>query len=144
HVRQGSEMPRVVLAVVRRYDVDRDVAGLRIVFQPVQNRPAVAIRQADVERDGIGVLSVGQGQRGVAMRGDYPLEASLVRYVEQDLREQRVIFDHQHDAVPRQYIAAVVGDFYDFTVIDGRERRVGILNPIYAMHSLVPIWIRKS
>ena len=52
---------------VDRDDVDRDVAGARVVLQAVEDRPAVHVRAADVERDGVGLELARQRQRRLAV-----------------------------------------------------------------------------
>ena len=48
--------------VRHRDDVDGDVAGGRVVLEPVEHAPAVDVGQADVERDGAGLDLAGQGE----------------------------------------------------------------------------------
>src|SRR6266545_3486795 len=47
-----------------------------------------------------------------------------MNYVEQDLRERRVVFDDQRDAVARLEVVAVVGDLDDLAVIAGRWLKI--------------------
>ena len=68
---------------VGRDDVDRDVAGGRIVLEQVEHLPAVELRQAQVQRDRVRPEAPGQRQADVAARGDHALEAALAREVEQ-------------------------------------------------------------
>ena len=50
-VRFGSERQAAPVILIHRYDVDRDVAGRRIVLQPAQHQPAGHIGQPDVQSD---------------------------------------------------------------------------------------------
>ena len=55
--------------------VHRDVAGARVVLEPVEHRPAVDVGQADVERDRVGLELARQRQRRRRRAGRRALEA---------------------------------------------------------------------
>jgi hypothetical protein len=57
------------------------------------------------------------------LSGDHAFETALARHIEQDLREGRVVFNDQQDAVARHDIIVVIGDFDDLALIVRRERQ---------------------
>ena len=63
---EGPQLHPPLPTVVDGDDVDRDVAGARVVLQAVQDDPAVHVRQAQVERDGRRPEFVRQLQRHLA------------------------------------------------------------------------------
>ena len=87
--RQRAGVERALARLVGRDDAHRDVPRRDVVLQPLQHAPAVDVGQVDVERDRVGLVLAGHGQRGGAQRGDQPLEALLARGVEQDAGEAR-------------------------------------------------------
>ena len=54
---EGAEPEAALPVLVHRDDVDRDVAGGRVVLEPVEDGPAVHVGQAEVERDAVGWYS---------------------------------------------------------------------------------------
>ena len=65
-VGDGAELQRALALVGGRDDVDRDVAGGRIVLEQVEHLPAVQLRQAQVQGDGVRPEPPRQGHAGVA------------------------------------------------------------------------------
>src|SRR5262249_59352547 len=57
------------------------------------------------------------------LRGDHALEAAFMRYLEQGLREQRVVVNDQRDAVAGFEVVTIVGDFDAFAVVADLYRR---------------------
>ena len=55
----GAEPEAALPVLVDRDDVDRDVAGGRVVLEPVEDGPAVRVGQPEVERDGGGLVLAG-------------------------------------------------------------------------------------
>ena len=87
--------------------------GGEVVLEPVEHAPAVDVGQADVERDGVGLVLAGQRQRGGAERGDQPLEALLAGGLEQEPGERQVVLDDQQQRVAGLDGVAVVADLVD-------------------------------
>ena len=82
--------------------------GVQVVLEVLQDFPAIDVRQADVERDGIGFVLLGQLETGAAAQGDQSLEAPLVRHVQKDLGEVGIVLDDQKCAITRLNCIAVV------------------------------------
>ena len=97
--------------------MDRDVPGAEVVLQEVEERPTIHIGQADVEGDGVGLVSMREGERPCPILRDQALEAALARQFQQDGGEHRVVLDDEHDVVARLDGLTVVGR--------GRERHGG-------------------
>ncbi len=116
---EGTPLDAAAPALVARDDVDGDVAGARVVLQAVQNHPAGHVRQAQVERDGIGLRGLRQLERHLAPRGDQALEAELVGHFQQDRGERGVVFHDQEEPVARPKVVAVAADVH---LRDGRRR----------------------
>src|SRR5579863_8705272 len=89
----------------------RDMPGGRIVFQPVENRPAGHVGQIDVQGDGARGEFPGQSQRGSASKSNQDLDAPVVREVHQDSRKGDIVFDNQQDRVAGADQVSVVVDF---------------------------------
>ena len=86
----------------------RQVAQLRIVFEPVEHRPAVAVLQQQVESDGARPEPA-RGADGLLRRAlDDDLEAFLAREVRDHGGEAAIVLDHQQDAVARHQVGAIV------------------------------------
>ena len=80
-VRDRADVQGALPLLLARNDVDGDVARRRVVLEAVEHRPAVAVGQLDVERDGVRLVAAGKGKRGVARRRHQSLEALLAREV---------------------------------------------------------------
>ena len=93
---------------------------LGVMLQAVQNHPAGHVRQAKVERDGIGVRRLRQLERHLAPRGDQALEAELVGHLQQDRGEPGVVLHDQEEPVPRLEVVAVPPDVH---LREGRRAR---------------------
>ena len=71
--------------------------GNGIVLQQIQHRPAVHVRQQQIQRDRVRrkLLHERQGRAGI--RSDHALESALAGNVEQRGRKLEVVFDdHDH------------------------------------------------
>ena len=115
-----------LLLVVDGDDVDRHVAGARIVLEQIEQRPAIHVRQADIEGDRVRLVAVGERQRRRAVAGDQTLEALLARKLEQNRGEHRVILDDEHDAIAGRDRVAVVGEADSAHRAGGRRRRARV------------------
>jgi hypothetical protein len=90
--------------------VDRNVARVRRILQALQHVQAGAVGQAHVQQDGVGQELRGQLEAvGRAVRHQAAV-AQLVRQVVQDVRELRLVLDHQHAAHLVARNGAVVGE----------------------------------
>ena len=98
------------LGLVDGDDVHRDVAGARVVLEPVEDRPAVDVRQPMSSVMASGLNFAGQRQARVAAQGHHALEALLARQIQQDAGERRVVLDDQQHAVAGLDRGAVVLD----------------------------------
>ena len=94
-VSHGAQRQAAAPVFVAGDDVHRNVPRGRIVLQPVENRPAGHIGQADVERDGARLELARQRQRGAAAQRHQRLDAAVVRQVHQDAREGDIVLDDQ-------------------------------------------------
>ena len=113
-VGQGPE-PQAAPRVVRDgNDVHGDVPGAEVLLEALQDHQSVRVRQAEVERDGVGLELLRQGEGLVAARGDQAAEAPLPRHLQQDVGEVRVVLHDQEHPVPRLNLVSVVLD------LDGR------------------------
>ena len=79
-----------------------------IVLQQVEQHEPVDIGEAEVERDRARLELARHGERARAGGRDDALEARLVRGVEQDRREGRVVLDDQHERILAELVAVVV------------------------------------
>ena len=84
-------------AVGARNDMDRDVAGLGIVLQQVEQHEPVDVGEAEIESDRARLQLAGHRQRARARGRDHALEPGFMRDVEQDRGEGRVVLDDQHE-----------------------------------------------
>ena len=55
-----SETKSTLPVLLHRYDVNRDMAGCRVVFETVENSPPVRIGQPQIQCDGRGVILLGK------------------------------------------------------------------------------------
>ena len=78
-----------------------------MVLEAFEHHPAMHVRQAQVQGDGVGLDGLGQFQRRFAMGGDEPLDALLVGHVEQDIGELGVVLDDQDHMIARANDVAV-------------------------------------
>ena len=93
------------------------MAGVGIVLQQVEQHEAVDVGEAEIERDR-GRLKLARHRQRPRSRGrNDALEAGLVRGIEQDRRERRIVLDDQHERILAQLVA-VVADLEA-----GRQRR---------------------
>ena len=113
-----------MFAVFDGDDVDRNVARLRIVLQPIEHRPSVAIGQPNVERDRVGFVASSQPQRGVALSGDQTFETFFAREVEQDLRESASSSTISTTRSPGADLVAIIGDLDDLAIIVRSEQSI--------------------
>ena len=121
---EGAARQRVLAVFVQRDDLDRDVARQRIVLELAQHRPAEHVRQEDVERDGRGLILLGEIERLGAARGDQDLEALVARQIDQHARVMRVVFDDQKNGVAGLEIEPVVRQLLDDPLLGrGLQRR---------------------
>ena len=86
-------------------------------LQQVEQHEAVDVGEPEIERDRARLKLARHRQRARAGGRDHALQARLVRGVEQDRREGRIVLDDQHERVLAQ-IVAVVADLEA-----GRQRR---------------------
>ena len=86
-------------AVHARNHVDRNVPGLGIVLQQVEQDETVDVRQAEVEGDRRWLKLARHVQRSRPGRGDHAFEAGFVRRIEQDRGECRIVLDDQHERI---------------------------------------------
>ena len=98
------------LGIEARHDVDRDVAGRRIVLQPIEQHPAVDVGQPQVERDRVGLDDARELERLRAGVRDDALEAGVARGLEDRHREAEVVLDDEQHAIARLDDLVVVGD----------------------------------
>ncbi len=90
--------------------MDRNVARVRRILQPLQHVEAGAVGQAHVEQDRVGQELRGQFEAvGRAVRHQAAV-AQLVRQVVEDVRELRLVLDHEHAAHLVARDGAVVGE----------------------------------
>ena len=80
----------------------------RIVLQQVEQHEAVDVGEPEVERDRRRLKLARHRQRARAGGRDHALEARLVRGIEQDRGEGRVVLDDQHERVLAELVAVVV------------------------------------
>src|SRR6185503_10278632 len=100
-----------------RNDMDRNVFCLRIVFQTIEDRPAVAIRQANVESDPDGIKFVRERQGHLPRRRDQPPESLFARLIQENSRERYVIFNNQNAAVALFNVVPVVDNWGWLTAV---------------------------
>ena len=92
-------------------DSNRDMSGSGVVLQPIENSPAVDVRQKDIERHGRRPIFGGQCQGRNAERGDDCLEALFACRFEHEPRKREVVLDdEQHRRAQRQTVA-IIADF---------------------------------
>ena len=88
--------------------MDRDMAGLGIMLEQVEQDEAVDVRQAEVERDRRRLQLARHGEgAGPGDRYD-ALQIGLMRGIEQDRCEGRIILDDQHKRAFAEVVAVVV------------------------------------
>jgi len=104
----GAEGQPATAVLVSRNDMYRDVARGRVVLQAVENRPSGHIGQVDIEGDRPGLKFTGQRERDAAPQGDQCLEVMLVRKVEEDPGERKVVLDDQEDLIRGSNQVAIV------------------------------------
>ena len=88
--------------------VHGNVAAVDIVLQSRQYGPTVHVGQVDIERNGAGLAFLHSRQRIGATRLNHSFETLLVRRLQEDRAEARVIFHNQHHPVFRLDLVAVV------------------------------------
>ena len=88
-------------------DVDRDLAGLGVVLQQVEQDEAVDVVEAEIERDRVGPELARHRQRARAGGRDHALEARLAGEIEQDRGEGDVVLDDQHERIAAEIVAVV-------------------------------------
>ncbi len=77
--------------------MDRQVRGLGIVPEQVEQDETVDIGQPEIEGDRIGLELAGERERPRARGRDHAFQPRLARHVEQDRGETRVVLDDQHE-----------------------------------------------
>ena len=96
--RERAHLQAALARIVDGDDVDRDVPRVGAALENVEQAPAVHVRQVDVESDQRRAEAAHQRQRAAAGRRHDGLEAAIVRQVEQDAAELRVVLDDQQHA----------------------------------------------
>ena len=104
---RGPQAHRRAAAIRAGNDVDRDVPGLGIVLEEVEQDEAVDIGETKIERDRRRLKLASHGQGAGSGRRDDALDARLVGCIEQDRREGRVVLDDQHERVLAELVAVV-------------------------------------
>ncbi len=123
HVAHGAERESGLRVIRPGNHVNRDVLGLHVALQAIEDRETRLVRQADIENDRARHMLLGERQRLLGGARHQGLEPHLARQVAQDAGEGLVILDHQQDAfADRQPVAVVI----DFT--ERRRRRRGGAN----------------
>ena len=101
--------PNHRLAAIRaRNHVDGHVARLRIVLQEVEKHEAVDVGQPEVERNRRRLQLASHVQCARSSRRHDPLEARLVRGVEQNRREGRIVLDDEDERILAELVAVVL------------------------------------
>src|SRR5690242_8339473 len=103
--------------------MDWNVACGGIVLEQIEDKPTGGIREADIERNGVGGVLASQVDGGLAARGNQALEAALVREIEQNAREGNIVFDDEEHAVAGLNLGAIVLDFHGSDGGVARTRR---------------------
>ena len=96
--------------------MDRHAARQRIMLQQVEQHEAVYVGQAEIQRNGIRLQLAGHRQCAGTGRGHYSLQSDLVREIEQDRGEGRIVLDNQNEGIIAQLITII----HDLEV--GRQR----------------------
>src|SRR5579885_2824418 len=118
-VRHGAEGQAAPPVLVAGNDVNRDVAGHRIVLQAVEDRPPRHVRQRDIESNGAGLEFAGQAEGRSAAKRHQHLDAALVGQLDQDAGKSDVILDDEQYRIARLDQVAVV---IDFDIMHDRDR----------------------
>ena len=87
--------------------MNRNVGGVGIVAQQVEQDEPVDVGQAKVERDRAGPHLAHHRDRSRPGRGDDPLEPLLMGQFKQDAGERRVILDDQDEGMAVELVAVV-------------------------------------
>ncbi|MNH29578.1 hypothetical protein D3C79_898180 [compost metagenome] len=96
------------VVVSDRDDLDRDVTRGEIALQLLEQRPAIDVRQARVQRDRGGFEALDKLQCIRATGRDDSPEPLLVRGLEQNAGESGVALEHQQHLIPGLDRLAVV------------------------------------
>src|SRR5579885_2162124 len=118
-VRHGAEGQAAPPVLVAGNDVNRDVAGHRIVLQAVEDRPPRHVRQRDIESNGAGLEFAGQAEGRSAAKRHQHLDAALVGQLDQDAGKSDVNLDDEQYRIARLDQVAVV---IDFDIMHDRDR----------------------
>ena len=108
-VRERAALDALVALLLDGDDLHRDVAGVGVLLEPRQHRPAEHVGQEHVERDRGRPVFAHHAQAVGAAIGDQHLEAARARQVAQHRRVARVVLDHQQRRVARHDLGAIVG-----------------------------------
>ena len=84
---------RSPLVLFDRDDMHWNMNRSGVVLQPIQNRPAIAIGQPNVQRDRRRIVFVRQRQGHFSGGGDQALESLLARGLQKDVGKVEIILD---------------------------------------------------
>src|SRR5207245_2374478 len=104
----SASFPLPTHVITHRDYVHRDVPGNGIVLQQIQHRPAVHVRQQQIQRDRVRreLLHERQGRAGI--RSDHPFESALARNVEERGCKLEVVFHDQDHIITLPDLATVI------------------------------------
>jgi hypothetical protein len=121
HLGERSRAQSAAGLILGGDDVHRDVAGDAVVLETVEHRPPFHVGQGDVERDGVGTVTLRQVDGRLAARRGDGFEALVAGHVDEDAREIHVVFHDEHRAVARDDRVAVIGHLF----LDDHRRHFG-------------------
>ena len=108
HHRHGAQVQALACLIRRRHHAYGDVPGLHAVLQPLQDHPAIHVRESHGQRDRIRPERLSQCQSGTAIGSNDSLESVPLRDVEQCGCEPGVVLHDQRDVIAGIDIVAVV------------------------------------
>ena len=107
-VGKGSVGEAVLLLLLDRDDLHRNVARFGLELEVVQHGPAEHVGQKDIERDDRRSILAGKSQRFVAARRHESLEALVARQTQQHPRVVRIVLDDERGGIAGRDVVAVV------------------------------------
>src|SRR6185295_9632160 len=104
-----AHLQTALARILDRDDVNRDVPRVGAALENVEQPPAIHVRQIDVQRYQRRTEATHQRQRAAAGRRHYGLEAAIVRQIEQNAAELRIVLDDQQHALAGPDVLTIVG-----------------------------------
>src|SRR5207245_6331611 len=95
------------------YNVDRDMLGLCVVLEAIQNRPSITIGKTDIKRNCCGSVFGHQIHGHTGGRGNQALESFLASEIQKNRGKVEIVADDKYRAVPVFDIVAIVVDDRD-------------------------------